>query len=83
VAALGALLAYATDPDTTPYQPMHVNFGLMPPLEPPVKGKRERAAAYATRGASAMAQWLAAAQDLGFDAVRSELPRPNSAEAHQ
>jgi methylenetetrahydrofolate--tRNA-(uracil-5-)-methyltransferase len=83
VAALGALLAYATDPDTTPYQPMHVNFGLMPPLEPPVKGKRERAAAYAARGASAMAQWLAAAQDLGFDAVRSELPRPNSAEAHQ
>jgi methylenetetrahydrofolate--tRNA-(uracil-5-)-methyltransferase len=73
--ALGALLAYATAPDTTPYQPMHVNFGLMPPLDPPVKGKRERAAAYASRGALALAHWVEGSADLGIAAVRSSLAR--------
>ena len=49
--AFGALLAYATDPATKDYQPMHVNFGIMPPLDPPVKNKRVRYGAYAERGA--------------------------------
>jgi methylenetetrahydrofolate--tRNA-(uracil-5-)-methyltransferase len=56
--ALGSLLAYATDPATSPYQPMHVNFGLVPPLTPSVRGKRERAVAYAERGFAALAAWL-------------------------
>jgi len=50
---LGALVAYATDPDTTPYQPMHVNYGIVPPLAPPVRRKRERYEAYSTRGIAA------------------------------
>jgi methylenetetrahydrofolate--tRNA-(uracil-5-)-methyltransferase len=58
--ALGALLSYATDELTSPYQPMHVNFGLVPPLEPQVRGKRERAAAYAALGADALADWVRA-----------------------
>jgi methylenetetrahydrofolate--tRNA-(uracil-5-)-methyltransferase len=62
--ALGALLAYATDPDTRPYQPMHVNFGIMPPLEPAVRGRRERPAAYAARGRTALSAWLKASPDL-------------------
>jgi methylenetetrahydrofolate--tRNA-(uracil-5-)-methyltransferase len=52
--ALGALLDYATDPGTAPYQPMHVNLGLLPPLDPPVRGKRERHAAYAERAATGL-----------------------------
>ena len=52
--AFGALLAYATDPQVTGYQPMHVNFGLMPPLDPPIRNKRERYKAYADRGAKAI-----------------------------
>lgn len=56
--ALGALLTYATDPDTAPYQPMHVNFGLMPPLDPPVRNKRDRYAAFARRAETAMVGWL-------------------------
>jgi methylenetetrahydrofolate--tRNA-(uracil-5-)-methyltransferase len=71
--ALGALLTYATDPETAPYQPMHVNFGLMAPLAPPVRGKRDRAAAYAVRGAAAMDAWLEDATDLGIPAVRDAL----------
>ncbi len=47
--SLGALIAYATDPDTGPYQPMHVNWGLVPPLVPAIRGKRQRYAAYAER----------------------------------
>lgn len=68
--ALGALLAYATDSGTSPYQPMHVNFGLLPAPVPPVRGKRERYAVYASRGAEAMAEWLAAEADLGITETR-------------
>jgi methylenetetrahydrofolate--tRNA-(uracil-5-)-methyltransferase len=47
--ALGSLVAYATDAQTSPYQPMHVNWGLVDPLDPPVSGKRRRYEAYAER----------------------------------
>ncbi|MDP2181803.1 MAG: methylenetetrahydrofolate--tRNA-(uracil(54)-C(5))-methyltransferase (FADH(2)-oxidizing) TrmFO [Actinomycetota bacterium] len=47
--ALGSLIAYATDAATTGYQPMHVNWGLVPPLDPPVRGKQHRYAAYSAR----------------------------------
>lgn len=56
--ALGALLAYATDPATTAYEPMHVNFGLLPPLEPHIRNKRARHEALAARGAEALRTWL-------------------------
>lgn len=52
--AFGALVAYATDPHTENYQPMHVNFGLMQPLEVRIKGKRERYAAYTQRAQMAL-----------------------------
>ncbi len=62
--SLGALLAYATDPTTGPYEPMHVNFGLVPPLAAPVRGKRERYAAYANRARTDMTAWVASRDDL-------------------
>ncbi len=68
--ALGSLLAYATGPATEAYQPMHVNFGLMPPLEPPVRGKRERYSVYADRALRDLDAALRARPDLGFDATR-------------
>ncbi|MEG2850246.1 MAG: methylenetetrahydrofolate--tRNA-(uracil(54)-C(5))-methyltransferase (FADH(2)-oxidizing) TrmFO [Raoultibacter sp.] len=52
--AFGALLAYARDASVKDYQPMHVNFGIMVPLEVPVKNKRDRYAAYAQRGRCAL-----------------------------
>ncbi|MBN2922718.1 methylenetetrahydrofolate--tRNA-(uracil(54)-C(5))-methyltransferase (FADH(2)-oxidizing) TrmFO [Senegalimassilia anaerobia] len=52
--AFGALLAYATGPDTIDYQPMHVNFGIMEPLEQRIRNKGQRYAAYAERGSQAL-----------------------------
>lgn len=62
--ALGSLIAYAVDPETKPYQPMHVNFGLVPPLPQRVKGKRERYAAYSARGRDDFARAIAEREDL-------------------
>lgn len=55
----GALMAYATDPATKDYQPMHVNFGILAPLEPPVKNKRARYEAYAARANAALEAYAA------------------------
>lgn len=60
----GALVAYATDPLTRPYQPMHVNFGIMPPLEGGRLRKRERYGAYARRGREDLAAYVESRVDL-------------------
>lgn len=63
--ALGSLVAYATDPETVGYQPMHVNFGLVPPLEDAKRrGKRERYAAYADRALKDLDSYLQTRADL-------------------
>ncbi len=56
--ALGSLVAYATDPETTDYQPMHVNFGLVHPLDPPIRNKKERYEAYARRAVHDVVAYL-------------------------
>ncbi len=78
--AFGALLAYATDPRTEDYQPMHVNFGLMQPLPVRIRDKRERYAAYAHRArvalGDAIANWEACdhLQTLPFEEPADGLP---------
>lgn len=62
--ALGSLVAYATDPATHPYQPMHVNFGLVPPLEKRIRGKRDRYAAYASRARQDLSAYLSRRTDV-------------------
>lgn len=64
--AYGALLAYATDEATRDYQPMHVNFGIMRPLDEPVRNKRDRYAAYAARANGALKAYRAALEDAGL-----------------
>uniref|UniRef100_UPI004029081A FAD-dependent oxidoreductase n=1 Tax=Collinsella sp. TaxID=1965294 RepID=UPI004029081A len=65
VGALGALVGYATDPVTVGYQPMHVNFGLVPPLEDGKRrSKRDRYQAYADRALEALDAYLATRPDL-------------------
>ncbi len=64
--AFGALMRHATDPATTQYQPMHVNFGVMPPLDPPIKNKRKRYAAFAERGDRALSSYAAALERAGI-----------------
>jgi methylenetetrahydrofolate--tRNA-(uracil-5-)-methyltransferase len=69
--ALGALIGYATDPATQPYQPMHVNFGLVPPLPTRIRGKRDRYAAYAGRATEDLGDWLSHRADLGLPGCAS------------
>ncbi len=71
--AFGALVDHATDPATAPYQPMHVNFGLMLPLEPPIRDKRARYQAYADRAQSALQGLLRARPELDTAAATSAL----------
>ncbi|MFN2218629.1 MAG: FADH(2)-oxidizing methylenetetrahydrofolate--tRNA-(uracil(54)-C(5))-methyltransferase TrmFO [Anaerolineae bacterium] len=49
---VGALCNYVSSAASDGFQPMKANFGLLPPLDPPVRKKRERYAAYAQRGLS-------------------------------
>jgi len=46
---IGALCHYVSNPCAGDFQPMKANFGLLPPLDPPVRRKRERYAALARR----------------------------------
>jgi methylenetetrahydrofolate--tRNA-(uracil-5-)-methyltransferase len=57
--AFGALLAHITGgADAATFQPMNVNFGLMPPLEDRRK-RADRKKAYTDRARTALADWLA------------------------
>ncbi|MCF0105115.1 MAG: methylenetetrahydrofolate--tRNA-(uracil(54)-C(5))-methyltransferase (FADH(2)-oxidizing) TrmFO [Eggerthellaceae bacterium] len=56
--AFGSLLAYATNPNTENYQPMHVNFGILQSLETPIRNKKERYEAYASRGKKEMEGYI-------------------------
>lgn len=64
--AFGALIAYATDPATKDYQPMHVNFGILAPLEPHIRNKQQRYAAYAARGEEALQGYLDTLRSAGI-----------------
>lgn len=47
--ALGALADYVSNPAVTKFQPMNINFGLLPPLGVRIKGKREKNEAVSQR----------------------------------
>ena len=58
--ALGALLNHVTtEENADTFQPMNINFGLIPPLETRVK-KKERKAAYCKRALDDFEQWRTA-----------------------
>ncbi|MCD7882014.1 MAG: methylenetetrahydrofolate--tRNA-(uracil(54)-C(5))-methyltransferase (FADH(2)-oxidizing) TrmFO [Clostridiales bacterium] len=52
--ALGALGYYVSDTSVTDFQPMNINFGIIPPLGYRVKGKRNKNAVLAQRSLSAL-----------------------------
>jgi methylenetetrahydrofolate--tRNA-(uracil-5-)-methyltransferase len=51
---IGSLCHYITHADVRDFQPMKANFGILPELEIKIKGKRDRAAAFAARSRLAM-----------------------------
>lgn len=62
--ALGSLLAYASDPATVDYQPMHVNFGIFPPLADAPRKKAERRRALVERARTDLDAYLASRPEL-------------------
>lgn len=65
--ALGALLRYITDPSRKNFQPMNANFGLLPPISGPLRGRarKERMAQRALTDMEAWAGSLEAQPDWG------------------
>jgi methylenetetrahydrofolate--tRNA-(uracil-5-)-methyltransferase len=57
--ALGALVRYIAYATAQPFQPMNINFGLLPDLPHRVRGKSERRRQMVQRALTAAAQWRA------------------------
>ncbi len=55
---MGALFKYITHADTSSFQPMKANFGLMPPLEEETRNKGDRYQLYAERALEALATFV-------------------------
>ncbi len=55
--ALGAILRHVTGSDPRGFQPMNVNWGLLPPLVPPVRDRRARNRALADRACKDLEAW--------------------------
>ncbi len=51
---LGALMRYVAEADARRFQPMNANFGLLPPLDRPVRDKRRKRALLADRALARM-----------------------------
>lgn len=54
VTMLGALCAYVSDESVKYFQPMGANFGVLPPIEPKIRDKRERYMALAKRAINSL-----------------------------
>ncbi len=65
--AVGALARYVSNPAVTQFQPMNINYGLLPPLGRRVKGKREKNALLSQRALQALAGLLEEAKEVGTD----------------
>jgi methylenetetrahydrofolate--tRNA-(uracil-5-)-methyltransferase len=76
--ALGALLRYITDPERKRFQPMNVNFGLIPPLAVRLRGRAKKEM-LSRRALADMAAWL---RDIGEGANVANstmIPAPRAA----
>lgn len=68
---IGALSHYVCSASPDGFQPMKANYGLFPPLDPPIRNKRERYAGYARRALHDLSVYC---EDVGLPA-RSQRPR--------
>jgi methylenetetrahydrofolate--tRNA-(uracil-5-)-methyltransferase len=73
--ALGALLRYICDAGRKRFQPMNVNFGLMPPLAEPLRGKVKKES-MARRALADMDGWICENQaaEIAFNAAPPAVP---------
>ncbi|HLN87360.1 MAG TPA: methylenetetrahydrofolate--tRNA-(uracil(54)-C(5))-methyltransferase (FADH(2)-oxidizing) TrmFO [Candidatus Limnocylindrales bacterium] len=68
---LGALLGYISDPERKRFQPMNVNFGLIPPLSAHLRGRAKKEM-LARRALADMGAWR---RDLRIDAAGTDAAR--------
>ncbi len=54
----GALSRYISDPTVVNFQPMGANFGVLPPIEPKIRDKKERYKALSERGLEDFERYL-------------------------
>ncbi len=54
---LGALINYITSPPLNSFQPMNINYGLLPPLEKKIR-KKDKKGLYAKRALESLRQWM-------------------------
>ena len=59
ITAIGALACYISNSSVGNFQPMNINFGIMPPLGYKVKGKRNKNAVLSQRSL----EWLQTAEE--------------------
>ena len=77
--ALGALLNHITGghipgaPEQKTFQPMNINFGIMPPLEGKKIKRRDRKPAKSRRALAALQEWLAAAEGIVMRSIQFTL----------
>ncbi len=55
---IGALSRYISDEKVVNFQPMGANFGVLPPIEPKIRDKKERYTALAQRGIDSINKYL-------------------------
>jgi methylenetetrahydrofolate--tRNA-(uracil-5-)-methyltransferase len=60
--AHGALVTYLTSANPETFQPMNINFGLLPPLDTPLRAKKARRAAMIARALADLNQWQQVAE---------------------
>lgn len=63
--SIGSLMRYLREADPRHFQPMNCHFGLMPPPDAPVRGKRARREVQVRRAVADFDAWLAA-EDLAW-----------------
>ena len=64
ITAMGALAHYISNPAVTDFQPMNVNYGIMPALEKRVRKRRFRNELLSRRALDAFAQVIARCSEL-------------------
>jgi methylenetetrahydrofolate--tRNA-(uracil-5-)-methyltransferase len=75
--ALGALLRYITDSQRKKFQPMNVNFGLLPPLTGHLRGKAKKEA-MSLRALADMGAWAQGLDENASETLNS-LSTPDTA----
>jgi methylenetetrahydrofolate--tRNA-(uracil-5-)-methyltransferase len=69
--AIGALAYYVSHADPAHYDPSNITFGIMPPLDRPLKSKVERKLALSDRALTDLAAWHRARGSRGQESLSS------------